>query len=45
MLSTLSGIVKEVRPLHPTKASPLMLVTPSEMVTEVKPLQLSKVEL
>ena len=37
MLVTLSGMVIEVKPLQPEKASSPMLVTLSGMVTEVIP--------
>ena len=40
MLVTLLGIVTEVKPLQPQKASLPMLVTLLGIVTEVKPLQL-----
>ena len=41
MLVTLLGIVIEVRPLQPRKASCPMLVTLLGIVTEVRPLQFS----
>ncbi len=40
MYVTLSGMVTDVKPLQPLKASSPMLVTPFPMVTDVKPLQL-----
>ena len=45
MLSTLSGMAIEVKPLQPEKAELPMLVTLSGMVIEVKPLQPEKAPL
>ena len=39
MLVTLSGIVKDVKPLQPENVANPMLVTPLPIVIDVKPLQ------
>ena len=45
MVDTVLGIVTADKPVHPSKAEPLMVVSPSDRLIQFRPVQSSKAEL